>query len=58
MGAGLGTVALLLSGCTANEIFFLDLPEPVTKEGNIERKMTDVSSRKKTLAKPVRVMRA
>lgn len=31
--AGLGAVALLSTGCTANEIFFLDLPDPVTKEG-------------------------
>lgn len=34
---GLGALAITLtaSGCTANEVFFLDLPEPVTKEGAI-----------------------
>ena len=29
----LGLVALLASGCTANEAFFFDLPEPATTEG-------------------------
>ena len=33
MGAGAIAAALVLSGCTVNEIVFLDLPEPVTKEG-------------------------
>ena len=31
--AGLGVVALLATGCTANEAFFFDLPEPTTQEG-------------------------
>jgi cytochrome c oxidase subunit 2 len=35
VGAGAVIAALVLSGCTANEIVFLDLPEPVTKEGLI-----------------------
>ena len=35
VGAGAVIAALALSGCTANEIIFLDLPEPVTKEGLI-----------------------
>ncbi len=33
IGAGAVAAALVLSGCTVNEILFLDLPEPVTKEG-------------------------
>jgi cytochrome c oxidase subunit 2 len=33
LGAGVLAVALTASGCTANEILFLDLPDPVTKEG-------------------------
>jgi len=34
---GLGTIAIatVLSGCTANEIFFFDQPEPATKEAPI-----------------------
>ena len=32
MGAGVLTAAVVLSGCTVNEILFLDLPEPATKE--------------------------
>lgn len=32
LGAGAVTAALVLSGCTVNEIVFLDLPEPATKE--------------------------
>ena len=34
---GLGALAVVLtaSGCTANEAFFLDLPDPATKEGAI-----------------------
>lgn len=30
--AGVSVVALLASGCTANEAFFFDLPDPATKE--------------------------
>ena len=33
--AGLGLLALVASGCTANEAFFFDLPEPATAEGPI-----------------------
>lgn len=33
--AGLGSVALLASGCTANEAFFFDLPDPASAEGPI-----------------------
>lgn len=32
---GLGCVALVASGCTANEAFFFDLPAPATAEGSI-----------------------
>lgn len=34
---GLGALAITLtaSGCTANEVLFLDLPEPATQEGSI-----------------------
>ena len=34
---GLGALAITLtaSGCTANEVFFLDLPDPATEEGSI-----------------------
>ena len=34
---GFGTIAIatVLSGCTANEVFFFDLPDPATKEGFI-----------------------
>ena len=35
IGAGAGLAALLLSGCTTNDILFLSLPEPATKEANI-----------------------
>lgn len=35
IGAGAAVAAVALSGCTANEILFLDLPEPATKEGLI-----------------------
>lgn len=35
-----GTVAVLaLSGCTANEAFFMDLPEPATQEGAITQNL-------------------
>jgi len=33
--AGVGSVALLASGCTANEAFFFDLPDPASAEGPI-----------------------
>lgn len=33
VAGGLGLVALLASGCTANEAFFFDLPDPATQEG-------------------------
>jgi len=33
--AGLGLLAVAASGCTANEAFFFDLPEPATAEGPI-----------------------
>ena len=38
---GLGALAITLtaSGCTANEVFFLDLPEPATKEGAITQNL-------------------
>ena len=35
LGTGALAIALTASGCTANEVFFLDLPDPVTKEGLI-----------------------
>jgi cytochrome c oxidase subunit 2 len=35
LGAGAVTAAVVLSGCTVNEIVFLDLPEPVTEQGSI-----------------------
>ena len=35
LGAGALAITLTASGCTANEVFFLDLPDPVTKEGLI-----------------------
>jgi len=35
IGLGSLVVVLTASGCTANEVFFLDLPEPATKEGAI-----------------------
>ncbi len=35
LGVGLITGVLLLSGCTANEAFFFDLPEPATVEAPI-----------------------
>ncbi len=35
VGAGAVVAALVLTGCSVNEIVFLDLPEPVTKEGLI-----------------------
>ncbi len=33
IGAGAVAAAFVLSGCTVNEILFLDLPDPATKEG-------------------------
>lgn len=35
IGVGVLAVTLTASGCTANEVFFLDLPDPATKEGAI-----------------------
>lgn len=35
IAGGLGLVALLATGCTANEAFFFDLPDPATAEGPI-----------------------
>ena len=35
IGLGALAIALTASGCTANEAFFMDMPEPVTKEGVI-----------------------
>ncbi len=41
VGMGLGALAVVLtaSGCTANEVFFLDLPDPATKEGAITQNL-------------------
>ena len=38
---GLGALAITLSvsGCTANEAFFFDLPDPATKEGSITQNL-------------------
>ena len=36
---GVTGVALVASGCTANEAFFMDLPEPATKEGLITQNL-------------------
>jgi cytochrome c oxidase subunit 2 len=35
MSLGVLAVVLTASGCTANEVFFLDLPEPASEEGSI-----------------------
>lgn len=35
IGAGTIAIATVLSGCTANEVFFFNLPDPATKEGFI-----------------------
>lgn len=35
LGAGVATAALVLSGCTANEAFFFDMPEPASAEAPI-----------------------
>ena len=35
IGFGTIAIAVVLSGCTANEAFFFDLPEPATEEGFI-----------------------
>jgi cytochrome c oxidase subunit II len=35
LGAGALAITLTASGCTANEAFFMDLPDPATKEGSI-----------------------
>ena len=34
LAAGLGLGAMALSGCTANEAFFFDMPDPATKEAH------------------------
>jgi cytochrome c oxidase subunit 2 len=39
IGAGVLVAAVLLSGCTVNETFFLDLPEPATKEAMITQNL-------------------
>ena len=37
VSVGALAIVLTASGCTANEVFFLDLPDPATKEGGITR---------------------
>jgi len=39
MGVGALAVTVTLSGCTVNDILFLDLPEPATKEGLITQNL-------------------
>lgn len=39
IAVGVTGVALVASGCTANEAFFMDLPEPATKEGLITQNL-------------------
>jgi cytochrome c oxidase subunit II len=39
MGLGALAITLTASGCTANEVFFLDLPSPATKEGSITQNL-------------------
>ncbi len=39
IAGGVLAVSLTASGCTANEILFLDLPDPVTKEGLITQNL-------------------
>ena len=39
IGVGVLAVTLTASGCTANEVFFLDLPDPATKEGAITQNL-------------------
>jgi len=39
VGLGVLAIALTTSGCTANEVFFLDLPDPATKEGAITQNL-------------------
>ncbi len=43
IGVGALAVTLTASGCTANEVFFLDLPDPATKEGAITQNLWDGS---------------
>ena len=38
-GVGVLAVTLTASGCTANEVFFLDLPDPATKEAAITQNL-------------------
>ncbi len=39
IGVGVLAVTLTASGCTANEVFFLDLPDPATKEAAITQNL-------------------
>ncbi len=39
LGVGAIATAVLLSGCTVNEIVFLDLPEPATEQGSITQNL-------------------
>ncbi len=39
LSAGAAAAAVVLSGCTLNEIAYFDLPEPVTKEGLITQNL-------------------
>jgi cytochrome c oxidase subunit 2 len=39
IAAGALVITLTASGCTANEAFFMDMPEPATKEGAITQNM-------------------
>lgn len=43
IGVGVLAVTLTASGCTANEVFFLDLPDPATKEGAITQSLWEGS---------------
>jgi cytochrome c oxidase subunit 2 len=43
IGVGVLAVTLTASGCTANEVFFLDLPDPATKEGAIVQNLWEGS---------------
>jgi cytochrome c oxidase subunit 2 len=43
IGVGVLAVTLTASGCTANEVFFLDLPDPATKEGAITQNLWEGS---------------
>ncbi len=43
IGVGALAITLTASGCTANEVFFLDLPDPATKEGAITQNLWEGS---------------